>query len=61
MPLLEVKIMEGRSLEQKKLMIEKITDVLVDTIQADREACRIHVVELTKENYAIGGKIIADR
>lgn len=58
MPILEVKILEGRTAQQKQKMVEKLTDVLVDTIDAKREAVKIHVIDMKKDHYAIGGQFI---
>lgn len=60
MPILEIKILEGRTLEQKKNMVSKIADVLVETIDANPEAIKIHIVDMKKDAYAIGGKLICD-
>lgn len=58
MPILEVKILEGRTKKQKQAMVEKITDVLINTIDAKREAVKIHIIDMKRDHYAIGGQFI---
>jgi 4-oxalocrotonate tautomerase len=61
MPVLEVKILEGRTLEQKKKMIAGLTDVLVNTINTTPADVRIHIVEMPKDSYAIAGQLISEK
>ena len=60
MPIIEVKILEGRSFEQKKRMVKGIVDVLVNTIDANPEAIKIHIVDMKNDSYAIAGKFISE-
>jgi 4-oxalocrotonate tautomerase len=61
MPILEVKILEGRTTEQKKQMVMGLTDVLVNTINTTSKDVRIHIVEMPKDSYAIAGQLISDK
>ena len=61
MPVLEVKILEGRTHEQKQKMIAGLTDVLVNTINTTPADVRIHIVEMPKNSYAIAGQLISDK
>ncbi len=61
MPVLEVKILEGRTHEQKQKMVQGITDVLVNTINTVPADVRIHIVEMPKDSYAIAGQLISDK
>lgn len=56
MPFVQVNIFEGRSAEQKEAAIEKITDALVDSLGAKKEAVRVLIQEHPKENWGIGGQ-----
>jgi 4-oxalocrotonate tautomerase len=60
MPILEVKILEGRTQEQKKQMVVQLTDVLVNTINTTPADVKIHIVEMPKDSYAIAGKFISE-
>jgi 4-oxalocrotonate tautomerase len=61
MPILEVKILEGRTAEQKKQMIVQLTEALVNTINTTPADVRIHIVEMPKDSYAIAGKFISEK
>ncbi len=61
MPLIQVHLIEGRSPEAKKELISEITDAVVRTLDAKREAVRVLIYELPPEHWAIGGKSKADQ
>lgn len=60
MPILEVKILEGRTAEQKKKMVVQLTEVLVNTINTTPSDVKIHIIEMKKDSYAIAGKFISE-
>ncbi|KXH83934.1 2-hydroxymuconate tautomerase [Sporosarcina sp. HYO08] len=61
MPIVTVKMLEGRTDEQKRALCEQVTDVLVETIGAKREAISIVIEEMAKNHYASGGKRMSDQ
>lgn len=61
MPIVTVKMLEGRTDEQKRALCEQVTDVLVETIGAKREAVSIVIEEMSKNHFATGGKRISDQ
>lgn len=60
MPYVTVKMLPGRSDEQKKALVEKVTDAVVETTGAPKEKVVIFIEELQKEHYAIGGKRLSE-
>lgn len=56
MPIITVKMLEGRTDEQKEKMIKKMTDVMVETTGARAEAVSIIIEEMNKANYGVAGK-----
>jgi len=56
MPIITVKMLEGRTDEQKEQMIKKMTDVMVETTGARAEAVSIIIEEMNKANYGLAGK-----
>ena len=56
MPIITVKMLEGRTDEQKEQMIKKMTDVMVETTGAREEAVSIVIEEMNKANYGVAGK-----
>jgi len=60
MPMVQVTMLAGRTIEQKSKLAERITDALVEA-GARREGIAIAFNEVSKENYALGGVLIADK
>ncbi len=60
MPVVQVEMFAGRSLEQKRAMVKEVTDALVRTINCKSEDVKIIIREMKKEDYAIGGSLAAD-
>lgn len=61
MPKVFVEILPGRTLEQKREMVKRITEVLVDTINVRTDSVHIIIHENPKENVAQGGVLFYDR
>ena len=52
MPVVTVKIAKGRSLEQKRKLIESVTQVLVETLDVQAEWVTVLIEEYERENWA---------
>ena len=61
MPQVQITLLEGRTLEQKRRVTQRITDALVEDAGATREAITISFVEVSKESYASAGVLIVDK
>ncbi len=61
MPIVEITLIEGRSVEVKRRLIAKVTDGIIEAIDAPRESIRIILREVPPEHFAVGGLSIADR
>jgi 4-oxalocrotonate tautomerase len=61
MPVVQITLLKGRSIEQKRKVAARVTDALVEDAGAKREAITVTFVEVTKEDYASGGTLLADR
>ncbi len=61
MPLVQVTMLQGRTAEQKRKIAKRITDTMVEEAGAKREAIVVTFVELSKESYASGGVLMADK
>lgn len=55
MPFAQINILEGRSEEQKRAVIEKVTQALVEALDAPQQAVRVMINEVPKTNWGIGG------
>ena len=61
MPFVTVKMVEGRTNEQKRALCEKVTDVVAETTGAPIEAIHVIIEEMSKDNYAHAGKRKSDQ
>ena len=57
MPTYPVEMMEGRTLEKKKKLVEAITRVSVEILGGTPEAVDIVITDVKRENWATGGKL----
>ncbi|MBN8507673.1 MAG: 4-oxalocrotonate tautomerase family protein [Burkholderiales bacterium] len=55
MPFAQIYMLEGRTAEQKKAVIEKVTQALVEAVGAPKETVRVWIHEMPKENWGIAG------
>ena len=60
MPILQVEILKGRTVEQKREMVKKVTDAITETLNCPKEAVRIIIREMESENFAKAGVLKAD-
>ncbi|MFZ2851093.1 MAG: 2-hydroxymuconate tautomerase, partial [Leptotrichiaceae bacterium] len=61
MPVITIKLLEGRTDEQIKEMIKEVTEVVSRTVDAKPETISISVEEMRKDRYAVAGIRISDR
>jgi len=54
-------MLKGRTLEQKRKLAARVTDALEQECGARREAISIAIVEVTKEDFASAGTLVADK
>jgi 4-oxalocrotonate tautomerase len=60
MPIIEINLFEGRTTEQKRQLIAKVTDAVTESIGVPRTNVRIILRELEPVNFGIGGQSAAD-
>jgi len=56
MPVVKIDLWKGRSPQQKKTLIEKVTKAVCEAISCPQEAVHIVINEVEKENWGIAGK-----
>jgi len=61
MPLIQVTLLKGRTVEQKRKLAERFTQAMVEEANATKEAVTITFIEVSREDYASGGVLLADR
>jgi 4-oxalocrotonate tautomerase len=59
--MVQITMLAGRTAEQKRKLAQRITDALVEEIGTRREGILIAFHEVSKESYASGGILMADK
>jgi len=60
MPIVNIQLLEGRSMKQKAEMTKVITDALVEIGGAERNAVTIIFSDVKKSDLAKGGKLVSE-
>ena len=55
MPFAQIYMLEGRTEEQKKAVIEKVTQALVEAVNAPVTTVRVLIQEVPNTNWGIAG------
>lgn len=56
MPIIQVNLVEGRTLEQKEELIKKMTDVVAEVLNCSTSTIRIMINEMKPEHLGIDGE-----
>ncbi len=61
MPTLRVELMEGRTLEQKKALVQALTQAVVDTLGSKPESVDILLYDIKRHDWATGGQLWSEK
>ena len=61
MPIVHVEMWEGRSLEQKRELVEVLTRETARIAQCTPESVYIVIQDVKKENWGAGGRLCSDK
>ena len=61
MPVIQITLLKGRTIEQKRKLAQRVTDAMVEEAGAKRESVTVTFVEVSREDYASGGVLMADK
>lgn len=61
MPLVNVHMSGGRTPEQKKALMDAITDAMEEHIGTPRNAVRVWITEMENTDFMAGGELLADK
>lgn len=61
MPYVTVKMLEGRSDDQKRALVEKVTEVVAETTNAPVENVVVFIEEMPKNHYGVAGTLLSDK
>ena len=59
MPFIQVTMMEGRTVEQKHELMQRLTDAVVESIGSDPSRVRVAIYEVTPDDWAVGGEAMS--
>ena len=61
MPHIQITMLKGRSVEQKRKLVQRVTDVVAEEAGAAKDGVVITIVEVEREDYARGGVLMVDK
>ena len=61
MPLVNVHMAEGRTPDQKRALMDAITNAMHEHIGAPRESVRVWINEFPNTDFMAGGELLADK
>jgi 4-oxalocrotonate tautomerase len=61
MPMVSVTMFPGRTPDQKRAMVEEVTDALVRTCDAQRGDVWVVINEVSREHWSLGGKLYSEQ
>jgi 4-oxalocrotonate tautomerase len=61
MPIIRVEMFKGRDREQKRKMVEALTNAMIETTGAKREAVWVVIQDVDKEDWGFGGELGCDK
>lgn len=61
MPVVTIKMLEGRNDDQKRALVTEVTDAVSRTVNAPKENITIIIEEMEKAHYASGGVRASDK
>lgn len=60
MPKYQLNMFEGRTMDQKRRLVQEVTRVTVEVLGVAPESVDIQITELKRENWANAGKLMSD-
>lgn len=60
MPIVQIHLIEGRTVEQKRALVQKVTDAVCEAVSVPPEAVKIILSDMAKHDYAVGGVLKLD-
>ena len=61
MPYVLVEMLEGRTVEQKRELVKRITEAVVDVVKVESKEVEIRILNVKREDWAKGGQLFIDR
>lgn len=60
MPFVSVKMLEGRTKEQKKKLIESVSRSVAESLNIDKQHVWVVIEDFPKDEWGLGGKLASE-
>jgi 4-oxalocrotonate tautomerase len=60
MPIIDVSLFEGRTIDQKRKLLAAMTGAVVESLGVKPEDVRITLREMSRENHSVAGVLATD-
>jgi len=61
MPLVEIRLLEGRTDQQKRALLDAVTEAVRDSLGVPLTSIRVWILELSPKEYMVAGELYTDR
>ncbi len=61
MPLIEIHLLEGRTPDQKKKLLDSVTRAVRESLDAPLPSIRVWIQEFSPEEYMVAGELASER
>ncbi|MGI6129693.1 MAG: 4-oxalocrotonate tautomerase [bacterium] len=61
MPIVQIELLAGRTVDQKRSLVSKVTDAICDSLEVKPEAVSVILREMEHHDFAKAGKLWADK
>lgn len=60
MPTINIEMLEGRTEQQRRVLVERVTSAVCEALEVDAETVNVRIFELRRDATARGGKLFSD-
>lgn len=61
MPVVTINLIQGRTVEQKRMLVKKVTEAVCESVNVPPESVHIVLTDMKREDYADAGILHLDR
>lgn len=61
MPVVQVHMKAGRTVDQKRELVSRITDALIDVCGANQESVHVIIDDVQGDSWGRGGKLLSEQ
>jgi 4-oxalocrotonate tautomerase len=61
MPLVEIRLLEGRTDQQKRALLDAVTEAVRDSLGVPLTSIRVWILELSPKEFMVAGELYTDR